>query len=209
MARMAEATARESGSSGRLATRPGSSLRRSKPALRSHPVATPAEPKSSKLRLTPSARTRRSRPATRLASAAGAPPLSSSSSRAGSRPAVANPARTLSTSPGCEHSRGERFTETRRLGSSQVLERAAGLAQHPFADRDQHAGIVRWADEASRPEQAVRGVVPAQQRFEPIGRASESTSGLVVEAQLLAFGERRAGPFPARDATGPAPRARG
>src|SRR6266852_806290 len=61
----------------------------------------------------------------------------------------------------------------------------AYLAQRPQADRNDHSRFFGEVDEFLRKQQALLGVLPAQQRFDPGDRAGRNVDlGLVVHAEL-------------------------
>src|SRR6185312_6222445 len=72
-----------------------------------------------------------------------------------------------------------------------VLPRAAllaGLAQHAFADGQDQARLFGQRDEASRRDQALLRMLPAQQRFEADDAARlQARLRLVVHGQLVAL----------------------
>ncbi len=64
----------------------------------------------------------------------------------------------------------------------------ARLAQHPLAERDDHAGLFRDRDEVYRRDEAALRVLPADERLEAAqAEVFERDDGLVVEHELVAF----------------------
>src|SRR5438046_2156110 len=88
--------------------------------------------------------------------------ISSSSSRAG-RPLSLSTLATSCTSLGSLNWRGERFTETCRALRADERRPAAGFAQHPFADLQDEARLLRRLDEFRRADEAAMRVLPAHQ----------------------------------------------
>ena len=82
-------------------------------------------------------------------------------------------------------------------GFHPLLGLAAGLQQHPFADRHDQAGFLGDGDELGRRDQAEFGMVPAQQRLEAAdgAAAAEVDLRLVVQDELVALQRAAQGVF--------------
>ena len=90
------------------------------------------------------------------------------------------------------HCRAERLTLTTRSPAPEIpapsAELAAGLVEHPGADRHDQAGVLRDRNEFGREHQSAARVMPAQQRLEPgEPRARQRDDRLVVDLQLVPF----------------------
>jgi hypothetical protein len=72
---------------------------------------------------------------------------------------------------------------------------AARRHQHPFADGDNQAAFFGQADEAQRRNDAVLGMLPADQRFDPDDQAGAQVDLGLVQQVELAFVERAAQAF--------------
>ena len=85
----------------------------------------------------------------------------------------------------CLNWTGERLTATRTC-SGQVRRPEAGLAQHPFADRDDQPGFLGDRDEPVGRDRPALRVVPAQQRLDAADAVvAEAEERLEDERQLV------------------------
>ena len=150
-------------------------------------------PKSSRPSCTPSARSsRRTFPTTSECSRT-TPSVISSLRRDGATPVSSRMRRTSCSRSGCVHWRAERLTLTTRCAGGRKLlvpasELAAGLVEHPCANRHDQAGVLGHRDELGREHESADRVIPAQQRFEP-GEPGlrQGDDRLVVHLQLVPF----------------------
>ena len=109
-------------------------------------------------------------------------------SAAARRPSVAQRAVDDARELGLESWRGDRLTRSRSRGrprGAPVGGLAAGLVEHPVADRDDQAGLLGDRDEARGADQAARRVLPAQQRLDADDAAVSRARPRLVE-QLAA-----------------------
>ena len=68
----------------------------------------------------------------------------------------------------------------------------AGLLEHPAADLDDQPGLLEQGDEVVGLDDAAHGVLPADQRLDPVGGHVAEVEGGLVDEEELAFGERLA-----------------
>ena len=95
-------------------------------------------------------------------------------------------ARVLELAPAQVHAhRQRRLDGVRELPLARL---PAGLTQHPAADRDDEAGLLRERDEVERRHEAALGVVPAHERLDRRDPAAGQVDGrLVVDHELVAL----------------------
>ena len=113
--------------------------------------------------------------------------------RHGSSPNSASTLSTIGTRPGVLSCRAERLTDmtsSRRAAGGALVEDldqvAAGLAQHPGAERNDEPGVLRHLDELGRGQQPPAGVLPPDQRLDPgRGGLPEVHDRLVHDSQLV------------------------
>jgi hypothetical protein len=82
----------------------------------------------------------------------------------------------------------DRHRRHRQAGRFPGAQLAADLADHPFADRQDQAGIFEDGDEFQRRHQAALRMLPAQQGFEAADAAARQVQlGLVVQQEFAAL----------------------
>ena len=91
----------------------------------------------------------------------------------------------------CANCRGDRFTAIGRAAGPSPLPLSqlfANRGDHPFADRDDQAGVLQNRDEFHRCDQTPLRMLPAQQRFESTDFAARDVRlRLVMDQEFTAF----------------------
>jgi hypothetical protein len=87
-------------------------------------------------------------------------------------------------------SRGERLNDRRTGGAPRPASRgpAADGVEHPLADRVDDAGVLGGRDERARPDEALLGIVPADERLGGVDALADRVEdGLEVQDELVAL----------------------